>query len=176
MSKFTRVLGIDPGSRATGFGLIRTDGRTIEVLSCGVISPPSDASFHERIGVIAEEFEILIRRLAPDVTVVERIFLGKNADSAFKLGHARGVILAGAVRSGCRLFEYSARKVKKGITGSGAASKDQVQMILGTTLGLKLNVQADASDALALAVYHARLIEVEVGLLRQLAREKEANR
>lgn len=158
------VLGIDPGSRFTGFGAVRADGRRVEHVSHGVISLPAQLSFNERIGIIAGEMESLLARLKPDVTVVERIFLGKNADSAFKLGHARGIVLAAAVRSGAEIVEYATRSVKKGITGNGSATKEQVQMILFATLGIREAAQEDASDALALAYYHARGLEVDANL------------
>lgn len=165
------VLGVDPGSRVMGFGAVRTDGLRIEVVSYGVIAPPADLSFESRIGIIAEEFEILLERLKPRVTVIERVFLGKNADSAFKLGHARGVAVAGAVRAGCGLVEYAARAVKKGITGSGAASKEQVQAVLFASLGLSEQTISDASDALALAFFHSRNLEV----LERLKQTREAS-
>jgi crossover junction endodeoxyribonuclease RuvC len=166
--KFT-VLGIDPGSQFTGFGAVRTDGEQVELVSCGVIAPPSKLKFNERIGIIASELEILFEKLAPQVIVIERVFLGKNADSAFKLGHARGVAVAAAVRSGADVAEYAARAVKKGITGSGASSKEQVQTVLFAALRLKGRMQADASDALALAFYHARNLEVLRAIQQQEA-------
>lgn len=137
----------------------------VEVLSFGVIAPPPTLSFHERIGIIGGEFELLLERFRPDVAVVERVFLGKNADSAFKLGHARGVVVAAAARSGCRLVEYATRAVKQGITGNGGASKEQVQAVLFAALQLgkrrAAEVKADASDALALAFFHSRNLEIE---------------
>ncbi len=107
------------------------------------------------------EVSSLIQSFKPDIVVVERIFLGKNADSAFKLGHIRGVCLFGAAQAGAQIVEYAARSVKKGITGNGAAEKEQVQMIVFAALGIKGPAQMDASDALALAFYHARNMEVE---------------
>lgn len=154
------VLGIDPGSQVAGFGAVRTDGERVELVSYGVIAPPAGLSFSERIGIIAGEFENLLEKLSPEVTVIEKVFLGKSADSAFKLGHARGVALAAAVRAGSEVVEYATRSVKKGITGNGAASKEQVQMVLFASLGIRGRAQADASDALALAFYHARNLEV----------------
>lgn len=160
------VLGIDPGSQFTGFGAIRIEGhgRTTQLtlVCCGVIAPPVKLEFNQRIGIIAEELEILIDRLKPKITVIERVFLGKNADSAFKLGHARGLAVATAVRGGSEIVEYATRSVKKGITGSGAATKEQVQMVLFAALGIREAARADASDALALAYYHARNIEALV--------------
>jgi crossover junction endodeoxyribonuclease RuvC len=160
------ILGIDPGSHFTGFGVLRVEEGRIVHLSHGVIAPPSSMEFCARIGVIAGEIEALLERVTPNVTVVERVFLGKNADSAFKLGHARGVVIASAVRAGSNVVEYATRAVKKGITGNGGASKDQVQAVLFALLGIRGRVQMDASDALALAFYHARNLEVEANLAR----------
>lgn len=148
----------------TGFGLVQVlnDGSMIH-LGHGVISPPSTLKFHDRLALIAREIDALIAKLQPDIVVVERIFLGRNADSAFKLGHVRGVAVAAAIRAGCEFVEYSTRSVKKGVTGNGAASKEQVQVILFAALGLgSVRVKLDASDALALAFYHARILEVSL--------------
>lgn len=128
-------------------------------------------SFPERIGVIACEFENLLAKIRPDVTVIEKVFLGRNADSAFKLGHARGVALAAAIKSGSEVVEYATRKVKQGITGNGGASKEQVQVVLFSALGIRGRAQFDASDALALAYYHARSVEVLAKIERRRARK-----
>jgi len=162
------IVGIDPGSRFVGFGAVRATVQKIEFLSYGVIAPPEELDFNTRVGVIAKELEVLFQKLRPDVTVIEHVFLGRNADSAFKLGHARGVAVAAAVRAESEVVEYAARAVKKGITGNGAASKGQVQTVLGALLGLKGRVQADASDALALAFFHARNLDVIYRLNRQM--------
>lgn len=167
------VLGIDPGSQNTGFGAVRTDGERIEHVSHGVIAVPASLDFHERIGIISVELELLLDRLKPDVTVIERIFMAKNADSAFKLGHARGVAVAAAVRAGSEIVEYATRSVKKGITGNGGATKDQVQMLLFAMLGIRGEAQMDASDALALAFYHARNVEVQTNMSGQGKKERE---
>lgn len=158
------VVGIDPGSRFTGFGIVRINGSRVEHVSHGVIAPPGDRTFHERIGIIASEVEALFERVKPDTVAIERIFLGKNADSAFKLGHARGVAVAAAIRAGAEVIEYATRAVKKGVTGNGGASKDQVQTVLFALLELRGRAQEDASDALALAFYHARILEVGLNL------------
>lgn len=160
------ILGIDPGSQFTGFGVLKSDGTRIEHVSHGVIAVPPNLDFSERIGIIAGELEALVEKTKPDIAVIERIFLGKNADSAFKLGHARGVAMAATVRAGCELVEYAARAVKKGITGSGTSTKEQVQLVLFAALGLRSKARADASDALALAYFHARNIEVAEGIRR----------
>lgn len=150
------------------------DDGEIEHVSHGVIAPPSGESFAERIGIIAGELEALVARVRPDVTVIERVFMGKNVDSAFKLGHARGVAMAAATRGDSEVVEYATRAVKKGITGSGSSSKEQVQLILFAALGIKKVARADASDALALAFYHARNMEVEVASRRSPRRAPEA--
>lgn len=164
------ILGIDPGSLFTGFGAIRIDQRSGEfkLLQCGVVSPPAHFEFNVRIGIISRELDLLLNSIRPKVTVVERVFLGKNTDSAFKLGHARGVAVASAMRAGSQVVEYTARSVKKGITGSGAASKEQVQLVLFAALGLRGQARADASDALALAFFHARNLQVQS--VQELAR------
>ena len=161
------IVGIDPGSRYLGFGAVRARTDRIDFLSYGVIAPPENLDLNTRIAVIAEELEALFEKLKPHVTVIERVFLGRNADSAFKLGHARGVAVATAIRAESEVVEYAARAVKKGITGNGAASKEQVQTVLAALLGIKGNVQADASDALALAFYHARNVDVAQKLRNQ---------
>jgi crossover junction endodeoxyribonuclease RuvC len=170
-----KILGIDPGSQVTGFGLIQTkpDG-SMKHVTHGVISPPASLGFYERLAILNGEIEALIDKVRPDIVVVERIFLGKNADSAFKLGHVRGVAVASALKAGCQFFEYAARAVKKGVTGNGSASKEQVQVILYAALGLRgTPAKLDASDALALAFYHARNAETGDAMLRQSQREGE---
>ena len=99
--------------------------------------------------------ETLMKKYKPQQVSVEKIFLGKNADSAFKLGHARGVSMYESAKGGAEIFEYATRVVKKGIVGTGAADKDQVKMAVMRLLNLKAIQQIDASDALALAVFHA---------------------
>lgn len=166
-------MGIDPGSVFTGFGLVATDGRTVEHVSHGVIAPPARLSFPERIAIISEEIEALVERTKPSVAVIENVFLGKSADSAFKLGHARGAIMAMVVRSGCEVVEYATRLVKKGITGNGGASKEQVQTVLFAALSIRQGAKYDASDALALAYYHARQLEILENMSRSRGRAAE---
>lgn len=151
------ILGLDPGSRRTGYGLVRANGDDIAFVEAGVIELREGAPFEERLYRLSLELEKIYSRHVKPVTVVEKIFFGKNADSAFKLGHARGVCLMSAARFGSRVEEYAARFVKKCVTGSGAASKDHVQLVVQALLALKTKPMAlDASDALALAITHAR--------------------
>ena len=169
MAPSMMILGIDPGSQVTGFGLIKvkSDG-SMRHVSHGVIAPPSSLEFYGRLAILAGEIEALIEKVQPDIVVVERIFFGKNVDSAFKLGHVRGVAVAAALKAGCEFVEYAARAVKKGVTGNGASSKEQVQVILYAALGLRgTPAKLDASDALSLAYYHARVSETEIAMSRQ---------
>lgn len=167
------ILGIDPGSQFTGFGIVRLDGQRVEHVSHGVIAPPSKLDFNQRVGIIASEVAALMERMSPDVTVIEKVFLGKNPDSAFKLGHVRGVVVAAAMAAESAVVEYATRSVKKGITGNGGATKDQVQMVLFAHLQIRVRAKADASDALALAYYHARMLEVSGHLRGSEARGRK---
>lgn len=152
-----RILGIDPGSRVTGFGIIDVQGETLTHVAHGVIElDTKEQDFHGRLAELQQAIFELQEKYQARESVIEKIFLGKNADSAFKLGHARGVVIAELACSGCRIFEYATRSVKKGITGNGGSSKEDVQFVLKQLLGLKQVSRIDASDALAMAVYHAR--------------------
>lgn len=149
------ILGVDPGSRITGFGVIRIDGDRIEHINHGVILLDEKTSFPERIIELGQAFKEVMARYQPHEVVIEKIFLGKNADSAFKLGHARGVVMYEAGVAGAVVHEYATRVVKKGVTGNGGASKEDVQFILQSLLKLKAITRIDASDALAMAVHHS---------------------
>jgi len=150
------ILGVDPGSRITGFGLIRVSrGGQLEHVTHGVIVMDPNAGFPARMMQLGSAFHELMQKYHPNQVAIEKIFLGKNADSAFKLGHARGVVMYEAVRGGAEVFEYATRLVKKGVTGDGGASKEQVQAVLQAILGLPKIERLDASDALAMACHHA---------------------
>jgi crossover junction endodeoxyribonuclease RuvC len=149
------ILGVDPGSRITGFGLVRLVEGRLEHVSHGVIVMEAKGPFPERMMELGSAFRELMERYQPQQVSIEKIFLGKNADSAFKLGHARGVAMYEAVRGGAKVFEYATRLVKKGVTGDGSASKEQVQAVLKAILRLQKIDRLDASDALAMACHHA---------------------
>lgn len=149
------ILGVDPGSRITGFGVVRVTNGKIEHINHGVIMIDGAESFPRRMAELGEAFREVMEKYRPQQVVIEKIFLGKNADSAFKLGHARGVIMYEAGRGGADVLEYATRSVKKGVTGNGGASKEDVQAILKVMLSLKSISRIDASDALAMACYHA---------------------
>lgn len=165
------ILGLDPGSRRTGFGVISAAGGTLRHVDHGVIELKETWPLPQRLHVLSEELHKVFARHGAAETVVEKIFFGKNADSAFKLGHARGVCLMLAGRHGHSVHEYAARFVKKCVTGSGAASKDHVQLVIGQLLGLRAgSLIYDASDALALAVTHARESENQALVRRAMER------
>lgn len=154
------ILGIDPGSRITGFGVLKINNSkghhwTVQHISHGVILMNPEDPFAVRMKDLGESMRELVDKYQPAHVSVEKIFLGKNADSAFKLGHARGVVLYESARSGADVHEYATRVVKKGIVGSGAATKEEVQFALQRLLNIKAISRVDASDALALAAYHA---------------------
>lgn len=149
------ILGVDPGSRITGFGIVRIERDRIEHISHGVILLDADQGFAGRMKELGSAFREVMFKYKPHQVVIEKIFLGKNADSAFKLGHARGVIMYEAGLGESEVFEYATRVVKKGVTGNGGASKEDVQAILKVLLNIKAIQRMDASDALAMACHHA---------------------
>ncbi len=148
------ILGIDPGSRKTGFGVINTAGDKCEYLASGVIHV-ADYEFAERLKRIYESIQIIIHEHAPQVMVVEQVFMAKNANSALKLGQARGAAITAGATAGLEVAEYSARQIKQAVVGSGAADKLQVQHMIKALLTLNKTPQEDAADALAAALCHA---------------------
>ena len=149
------ILGVDPGSRITGFGVVRVANGKIEHINHGVILLDVDAGFPQRMTELGSAFREVVAKYKPHHVVIEKIFLGKNADSAFKLGHARGVIMYESGLGGALVEEYATRVVKKGITGNGGSTKEDVQVVLKMMLNLKAISRIDASDALAMACFHA---------------------
>jgi len=145
------ILGIDPGSQFLGYGALREDRGEPELVEWGVVEVPRDLDFSSKLLFLAEKLSVIIDRLAPVEVAVERVFLGKNADSAFKLGHVRGICLMEARRAGCEVVEFAARSVKKMVTGHGGADKEQVALIMQGLFKAEKPMRSDASDALALA-------------------------
>lgn len=147
-----KILGLDPGSHITGVGIINTSDAKISYLHHELIKAPK-LSLEVRLQFIFNKLTQLMGHFRPDIVVVERVFLGKNADSAFKLGHARGVGLLAALNGGADIFEISAKEVKKILTGSGSASKEQVRQMVCQWLKVELiEKEMDVSDALSLAI------------------------
>jgi crossover junction endodeoxyribonuclease RuvC len=152
-----RILGLDPGSRRTGFGVIECRGGEWAHVAHGCVSVAADGNpgpVAERLRTIFERLRELIELHAPGEIAIERVFVKRNIDSALKLGQARGAALA-AVPRGLPVFEYAPRAIKLALVGSGAAEKPQVAHMIRTLLALEGRIAPDASDALAVAVCHA---------------------
>ncbi|OBS09016.1 crossover junction endodeoxyribonuclease RuvC [Acidihalobacter prosperus] len=149
-----RILGIDPGSRITGYGLIDSDGRQSRHVASGCIRLPEGA-LAERLGRIFREVGEIVAAHTPAVMVVEQVFVARNPASALKLGQARGAAICAGVVAGLSVHEYAPREIKLAVVGTGAADKTQVQHMIRLLLGLDAKPQADAADALAIAVCHA---------------------
>jgi len=149
-----RILGIDPGSRVTGYGIIESDGRQSRHLVSGCIRM-AQKSFPERLGDIFSGIDQLVTEFSPQEMAIEQVFMSKNAASALKLGQARGAAICACVVAGIEVFEYAPRAVKQSVVGSGAADKDQVQHMVKRILNLSEKLAEDQSDALAIALSHA---------------------
>ena len=158
-----RILGLDPGSRRTGFGCIESSGGTLTVIAHGCLNVASAAPM-ARLRLIFEGLRELMSAHAPVEVAIERVFVSRNVDSALKLGQARGAALC-AVPQGIPVFEYAPRAIKLAVVGSGAAEKLQVAHMIRTLLALSERPGADAADALAVAVCHAHTRTL--GLLAQ---------
>lgn len=149
-----RILGIDPGSRITGIGVIDTDGqRTQHVYSAGLRL--GDNPLPERLGLIFTEISAVIRQYRPDEMGIENVFVSNNASSALKLGQARGAAICAGVVLQLPVHEYSPKQIKQAVVGKGAADKTQVQHMVKILLNLQGKLQADSADALAVALCHA---------------------
>ncbi|WP_300540761.1 crossover junction endodeoxyribonuclease RuvC [Maricaulis sp.] len=154
MSAAVRILGIDPGLRRMGWGVIRAEGTRLGAVAHGVVAPPADAPMAVRLDYIFQAVTDLVAEHAPDEAAIEEAFMAANASSALKLGHARAAALLAPARAGLPVAEYAARLVKKSVVGTGGAEKDQVAAMVGVLLpGTK--ARADAADALAVAICHA---------------------
>ena len=150
------VLGIDPGTAATGYGVVRrASDSSVSLVECGVIRTSTSEPLQVRIREIYDAVFALIGRHEPDAVSVETVFQGKNAQSALKLGHARGAILLAAAHHEVMIAEYAPRQIKKAVTGTGNATKDQVGFMVQQQLKLKkIPTPADAADGVAAALCH----------------------
>lgn len=155
MSSLT-ILGIDPGTATTGFGVVVSNGSKLQGIACGYITTKSDLSVEKRLEKIFRETKSLIKKYSPDVIAVEQLFFGINVKTALVVGQARGVILLAAADSGVTVTEYTPLQVKQALVGYGRADKKQVQYMVKTILALdEVPKPDDAADALALAICHA---------------------
>jgi crossover junction endodeoxyribonuclease RuvC len=157
-----RVLGLDPGLRHTGWGVIDVAGNRLSHVADGVVHAPTDLPLAERLVALFRQLNLVIERFRPDEAAVEESFVNKNAASTLKLGVARGVVLLAPAERGVPVAEYSANLIKKTVVGAGHAEKAQVQMMVRRLLPGCAIVEADAADALAVAICHAH----HVGTLR----------
>jgi crossover junction endodeoxyribonuclease RuvC len=148
-----RILGIDPGSRFTGFGIIEVNGDRVTPIHQGVIKAGT-GEFPQRLGIIFSGIKDLIGEYAPDEMAIETVFVSKNAGSALKLGQARGAAMCAAISMGLSIAEYSPRSIKQAVVGRGGADKVQVQHMITVLLNLKERPVEDAADALAVALCH----------------------
>lgn len=149
------ILGIDPGSRITGFGLVDNQANRIGYIASGHINVSGD-SLPQRLGCIFASLDELIGQYNPEQMGIENVFMARNADSALKLGQARGAAICAAHHAGLTIAEYAPREVKKAIVGTGAASKEQIQQMVRRLLGISQQLQADEADGLAIAICHAQ--------------------
>lgn len=150
------ILGIDPGSRFTGYGVIKQQGRNFSYLGSGCIKALSQGEdLGSRLQTIFAGVSEIILQFKPDMFAIEQVFMAKNPDSALKLGQARGAAIVAATNNDLVIAEYSARQIKQAVVGTGAADKTQVQHMVKAILNLPGTPQSDAADALAVALCHA---------------------
>ena len=148
------ILGIDPGSRVTGYGLINAVGNKLEYVHCGCVQTSQD-SHAQRLIEIYRGISEVIEQYSPQQAAIEEVFVGRSAASALKLGQARGSAIVACLCHELPLFEYSPRKIKQAVVGAGSAEKQQVQHMVKALLRISDKLPEDASDALGVAICHA---------------------
>ncbi len=164
-----RVLGIDPGSLRTGFGVLDAVGARLTYVASGVIRTQK-GEFADRLCEIFRCVQSIVAQYQPQEIAIERVFVNRNPDSALKLGQARGAAICGTADANAEVFEYATRQIKQAVVGSGSAEKAQVQLMMKSILKLDGPVSADAADALAAAVCHALRASFRVSVLRSASR------
>ena len=154
-----RVFGIDPGSDRTGYGCIVSDGTRHRLVACGVVRAQARANFQEKLLAIHRGLADLLSQCKPECVAIEGLFYARNARSALKLGHARGVAILAACEAGLPISEYAPTEVKRAVVGYGRADKNQVQQMIKLLLGLdSVPSPDDAADALAVAICHTHAV------------------
>jgi len=148
------VLGVDPGSIATGYGLVEKNNNQMSCIHAGAISSSSKIPFFQRIHKIYQSMVEIMDRYKPQEMAIEDVFFAKNVKSALKIGHARGAVLIAAVQSGVKIFEYTPLEIKQSVVGYGRATKEQVRSMVQVILKLDTKLNLDTSDALATAICH----------------------
>lgn len=164
------ILGIDPGSRFTGYGVIRASAQKTALVTCGVVRVDTvTVSLGEKLWQIYQSLDDIIKEHKPDVAAIESVFMAKNASSALKLGQARGAAMVAAAAHGLAIHEYSPREVKLAVTGSGGADKNQVDKMVRLLLSIdsRERLRSDATDALAVAICYANTKGAIAHLVRQ---------
>ena len=164
------ILGVDPGSRITGYGFIQVHGQQLQHVHSGSIRTP-EGDFSERLHVIFTELTGLIQQFLPHEFAIEQVFMHRNPNSAIKLGQARGAALVAAAQHQLPVSEYAPRQIKQAVVGYGGAEKNQVQHMIRLLLKLNATPQADAADALAIAICHANLRQSRQALARALQKQ-----
>ncbi len=155
------VLGVDPGSLVTGYGLVKKEGGTLGYVAGGKISFPHPWPFHQRIHRIFSSLVEIIETYHPEEMSIEDIFFAKNVKSALKIGHVRGAALVAAVQCGVKVFEYTPLQIKQSVVGYGRATKEQVRAMVKLLLKLDTQFSLDTSDALAVAICHHNWVRFE---------------
>lgn len=155
MTNATRILGLDPGLRRTGWGIVVVDGARLSWVAHGVIAPRTEAAFADRLLMLFEGIEAVIAAHRPDEAAVEETYVNNNAASALKLGHARAAALIAPARAGLTVAEYAPTVIKKALVGTGGADKTQVAFMVRRLLPACGAAAADCADALAVAITHA---------------------
>ncbi len=155
------VLGVDPGSLVTGYGLVKKEGGTLGYVAGGKISFPHPWPFHQRIHRIFSSLVEIIETYHPEEMSIEDIFFAKNVKSALKIGHVRGAALVAAVQCGVKVFEYTPLQIKQSVVGYGRATKEQVRSMVKLLLKLDTQFSLDTSDALAVAICHHNWVRFE---------------
>ncbi len=155
MANTIRILGLDPGLRRTGWGVVAVDGSRLAWIAHGVIAPRDSAPFSERLLALFEGVEAVIAEHAPHEAAIEETFVNANGQSTLKLGHARAAAMLAPARAGLGVSEYSATVVKKAVVGTGGADKDQIAFMVARLLPTAGGPTKDAADALAVAIAHA---------------------
>ena len=151
-----RILGIDPGLRNTGWGVIESQGSRLGFIACGTVTSPAGQSLGERLRALHDGLQKVIAEHAPDEAAVEETFVNRDPQSALKLGQARGIALLVPALADLLVAEYSANLVKKTVTGNGHAEKQQIALMIGDLLPRATPNSKDAADALAVAITHAQ--------------------
>ncbi len=169
-----RLMGIDPGSRITGYGIVDMDGPRSRHVASGCIQTASDRPLPERLKTIFEGVTGVIRDYRPEEVAAEQVFMHRNPDSALKLGQARGAALCAVVMAGLPVSEYAPRAIKQAVVGGGAADKTQVQRMVALLLNLPELPRTDAADALAVAICHGHTRQTlhRLGTAAVLARRR----